>query len=54
MIEIDGKTYMHDYDFDCYYRVQEPVSETVKERMVKIAGALILLAVIVVGSKYYF
>ena len=54
MIEIEGKYYQHDYEFDCYYRVSEPVHETLKERMIKIAAALMLLLIIVIGSKYYF
>lgn len=54
MIEIDGKVYMHDYDHDCYFRVSDPREETFRERMIKIVLALALLAIIVLGSKYYF
>jgi hypothetical protein len=54
MIEIEGTYYQYDYDFDCYYRVSEPVHETLKERMIKIATALMLLLIIMIGSKYYF
>ena len=54
MIEIDGKVYMYDYDHDCYFRVSDPRQETFSERMIKIAVAVSLLIIIVLGSKYYF
>ncbi len=54
MIEVDGKVYMHDYDHDCYFRISDPREETFRERMIKIAAALTLLGIIVLGSKYYF
>ena len=54
MIEVDGRFYMYDYDSDCYFRIREPRTLTLRERMENIAIAVCLLAVIIIGSKYYF
>ncbi len=53
MIEVDGKFYMHDYDNDCYFRVADPSTETFRERMIKVAVAVCLLALIVVVAPYF-
>jgi len=54
MIEVDGRVYMYDHDSDVYFRIHDPITETFRERMIKIAVALGLLVIIVVLSKYYF
>ena len=54
MIEVDGRVYMYDYESDIYFRVSDPRTETFRERMIKIAIAVGLLVIIIVGSKYYF
>jgi hypothetical protein len=48
-IEVNGKTYRHDPDFDAYYRVHDQPPETLKQRMIKIG-----LAVLVLISLLYF
>jgi hypothetical protein len=53
MIEVDGKFYMYDYDHDCYFRVSEPRTETLRERIINISVALGLLIAIVAVTKYF-
>lgn len=53
MIEVDGKVYMHDYDHDCYFRISDPRTETFRERMIKIAVALMVLVATIALAKYF-
>lgn len=52
-IEVEGRTYMYDYDYDIYYRVHDQTPETPKERAIKIALALLLLLGIVLFSHFF-
>lgn len=53
-IEVNGKTYRYDPDYDCYYRShpQEPLSMT--DRLIQISTALALLILLVVFGNIYF
>ena len=52
-IEINGRTYRHDPDSDCYYRWHEQTPETERERWTNIIGGIILLVIIFVVTQYY-
>jgi hypothetical protein len=45
-IVINGKTYRYDPDFDCYYRSYPQTPETWHERLISMAGAVILLVIL--------
>lgn len=47
-IEIDGKTYRYDPDYDCFYRSYPQTPDTLHERVISIIGAVILLAIIMI------
>jgi len=53
-IEVDGKVYRYDPDYDCYYRSHHQAPETERERWTKIGIALFLLLLIMIFSEYYF
>ena len=42
-IEIEGRVYRYDPDFDCYYRSHNQPPETAQERWTKVAIAIVLL-----------
>lgn len=47
-IEIEGRVYRYDPDFDCYYRSHDQPPETAQERWTKVAIATVLLIILVV------
>jgi hypothetical protein len=47
-IEIEGRVYRYDPDFDCYYRSHDQPLETAQERWTKVAIATVLLIILVV------
>jgi len=49
-IEVEGRTYQYDYDHDVYYRIHHQEPETLRERLIKIGTALLLLLAIFVFS----
>lgn len=49
-IEIEGRVYRYDPDFDCYYRSHNQPPETAQERWTKVAIAIVLLIILVVGA----
>jgi len=52
-IEINGKTYQYDYDYDIYYRTHAQEPETPGERWIKVVVALTLLAGIMAFARAY-
>jgi len=52
-IEIDGRVYRYDPDYDCYYRSHHQTPETERERWTKVIGGTILLIIITVAMRYY-
>lgn len=55
-IEVKGRRYRYDPDFDAYYRIHEPPSETLKQRIVKIVLAVAVLVVLIYffGDPWFF
>jgi hypothetical protein len=52
-IVVNGKTYQYDYDFDCYYRCHDQTPESVRTRLIKITGAILLLFAIMLFAKFF-
>jgi len=53
-IEVDGKIYRYDPDFDCFYRSHTQPPLTLKERLIQISVALALLALLITFANIYF
>jgi hypothetical protein len=53
-IEVEGRVYRYDPDYDCYYRWHKQTPETERERWTKVICCTILLIVITVAGRYYF
>lgn len=56
VIEVEGRRYRYDPDYDAYYRIHDQTPETLKQRMVKIVvGVAVLVALLYFfGDPWFF
>ena len=53
-IEVDGKTYRYDPDYDCFYRHRSEAPLSMVDRVIQISTALALLVLLIVFGNAYF
>jgi hypothetical protein len=52
-IEVNGRVYQYDYDYDIYYRTHQQKLETPRERWTKVAVASLLLLMILLFAHFF-
>jgi len=51
-IEVNGRVYHYDYDYDCYYRIPNTKPESNRERFLKVVAASLFLIAMVVFADF--